>query len=104
MYFQQLLIIIYVDREPYIRCESFVILLTEMSRHLIRFFNIYAFVLHKSSANVFLELINELYPFKKNNDITFIKKKQYYILFQKKKKQQQQYYDGPIYNNTTNFK
>ena len=44
--------------------SRFIMLLTEMLRHLVRVFSIYAYVLHQSSANVFLALINELYPLK----------------------------------------
>ena len=67
IYSWQLWIIICVDREPYVDCELFVMLLIKMLRHFFRVFSIYVSVLHQSSANVFITRINELSPFKKKD-------------------------------------
>ena len=53
MYSRQRWIIICVGREPYVGCESFIMLLTEMLRHLVKVLAFMLMCCIECSANVF---------------------------------------------------
>ena len=54
MYSRQHWIIICVGHEPYVGCESFVMLLTEMMHHLVRVLAFMLMCCIECSANVFI--------------------------------------------------
>ena len=65
IYSRQLWIIICVGLEPYVGCEPFVRLLTEMLRHFVRVLIFMLLSYIECYANVFLTLINEFISIKK---------------------------------------